>query len=133
MGIILWWRGHYLVREEIDFSTLLARFLWGTVLLLILESYGASNPFGSLAPWVLGTYRLLGLIALVVSRQVATEDGRMGGVDLGWRWRGTVLAVLLVAFGFGFSLLLLPQLGELAGLWNAVVVPLFFLLLDILR
>ena len=134
LGIFLWWRGSQLSREEGNFPALLARFFWGTIILLVLETFSGSEPLGPSVPWLLAVYLLFSLAALAIARMETARAGREGSVDPTWQLRGSALGLLLLAVGFGIALLLLPQLGELAA-WarDSIITPLWWLLLDILN
>jgi len=134
-GLLLWWRGSQLAREEVDFPSLLTRFLLGTGGLVTLATFGATAPLGMPAgPLLMATYLLFGLMSLALARLEATGRGRIAALDRQWGWQSAILAMLLLVCGFAFGLLVMPPLAELAQwAWEHLLFPLLGLILEALR
>ncbi|MHB0870266.1 MAG: DUF4129 domain-containing protein, partial [Chloroflexota bacterium] len=133
-GAVLWWRGSLLARGREGFPALASRLAWGTVALLGLLAMGGDLLDPALAGSSLAGYLLFGLASLSAARQEETRRGREGGVEPGWQWGSWVLALLLLAGGFGLAFLFLPQLLAAAlGLRGLLVNQLLPLLLAALE
>lgn len=135
LGLLIWWRGSYVARARVDSSGTTSRFLMGLVLALAMTLWGGITSVGRIdISALLGAYLLFGLAAVAAARLDVTPEGREGGVDSSWRWRSLLLSSLLVAFGFGIVVLVLPVLAELASwLWTWVASSLLPALIEAIR
>ena len=113
-GLLAWWRGTRLAWDGSGTASPMPRFLWATAILLVLAGLAAPLPLDRREiSWTVAAYLLFSLVSVAASRLEQAARGRLGGVDGGWQWRSSALALLLVGLGFAV-LLLLPWLSELA-------------------
>ena len=115
LGLVVWFRGTYVARGPVDFSSTVSRFLSGLVILVAFVLWAGIDSVGQLGiSSLLGAYLLFGLAAVATTRLETALERRAGAMDVNWRWRSLLLSSLLVAVGFGLVFLVLPVLTDVA-------------------